>query len=88
MIFIDNCNLKISLFHLKFFYLGGYHGIRLSLLCNFLARWTKLCNCSILMQELNIGGSIVTSALEEACGTSRSKIRNMYNSLGDLGRKR
>lgn len=38
------------------------------------------------MQELNIGGSLVTSALEEACGTHRSKIRDMYNSLGDLGR--
>ena len=41
-----------------------------------------------MVQELNIGGSIVTSAMEEACGTSRSKIRAMYNSLGDLGRKR
>ncbi|XP_059449423.1 DNA ligase 6 isoform X2 [Corylus avellana] len=35
--------------------------------------------------ELNIGGSLVTSALEEACGTNRSKIREMYNKLGDLG---
>ncbi|KAK6279822.1 hypothetical protein POUND7_020089 [Theobroma cacao] len=35
--------------------------------------------------ELNIGGSLVTSALEEACGTSRSKIRDMYNEIGDLG---
>ncbi|XP_068303185.1 DNA ligase 6 isoform X1 [Pyrus communis] len=35
--------------------------------------------------ELNIGGSLVTSALEEACGTSRSKIREMYSELGDLG---
>ncbi|KAL6223528.1 hypothetical protein ACLB2K_006913 [Fragaria x ananassa] len=35
--------------------------------------------------ELNIGGSLVTSALEDACGTSRSKIRDMYNELGDLG---
>ncbi|KAJ4847523.1 hypothetical protein Tsubulata_003941 [Turnera subulata] len=35
--------------------------------------------------ELNIGGSLVTSALEEACGTKRSKIRDMYNTLGDLG---
>ncbi|XP_071712903.1 DNA ligase 6 isoform X2 [Rutidosis leptorrhynchoides] len=35
--------------------------------------------------ELNIGGSVVTAALEEACGTSRSKIRDLYNSLGDLG---
>ena len=48
-----------------------------------------MSKCVILMvQELNIGGSIVTSAMEEACGTSRSKIRAMYNSLGDLGRKR
>ncbi|KAM7529810.1 hypothetical protein LguiB_033220 [Lonicera macranthoides] len=35
--------------------------------------------------ELNIGGSIVVAALEEACGTSRSRIRDLYNSLGDLG---
>lgn len=35
--------------------------------------------------ELNIGGSIVIAALEEACGTNRSKIRDLYNSLGDLG---
>ncbi|XP_021296327.1 DNA ligase 6 isoform X2 [Herrania umbratica] len=35
--------------------------------------------------ELNIGGSLVTSALEEACGTNRSKIRDMYNDIGDLG---
>ncbi|KAK1433220.1 hypothetical protein QVD17_10129 [Tagetes erecta] len=35
--------------------------------------------------QLNIGGSVVTAALEEACGTNRSKIRDLYNSLGDLG---
>ncbi|KAK2415254.1 DNA ligase [Trifolium repens] len=35
--------------------------------------------------ELNIGGSLVTTALEEACGTNRLKIREMYNKLGDLG---
>ncbi|KAM0032417.1 putative DNA ligase (ATP) [Helianthus debilis subsp. tardiflorus] len=35
--------------------------------------------------ELNIGGSVVTAAIEEACGTNRSKIRDLYNSLGDLG---
>ncbi|RWR93909.1 DNA repair metallo-beta-lactamase [Cinnamomum micranthum f. kanehirae] len=35
--------------------------------------------------ELNIGGSLVSSALEEACGTNRSKIREMYNNIGDLG---
>jgi hypothetical protein len=38
-----------------------------------------------MLQELNIGGSLVTSALEEACGTNRSKIREMYNKFGDLG---
>ncbi|KAL0332442.1 UNVERIFIED_CONTAM: DNA ligase 6 [Sesamum calycinum] len=37
--------------------------------------------------ELNIGGSIVVAALEEACGTSRAKISNLYNSLGDLDLK-
>ncbi|KAJ7975786.1 DNA ligase [Quillaja saponaria] len=35
--------------------------------------------------ELNIGGSLVSAALEEACGTNRLKIREMYNKLGDLG---
>lgn len=35
--------------------------------------------------ELNIGGGIVIAALEEACGTNRSKIKNLYNSCGDLG---
>lgn len=35
--------------------------------------------------ELNIGGSTVIAALEEACGTKRSKVRELYNSLGDLG---
>lgn len=37
------------------------------------------------LQELNIGGSLVTAALEEACGVGRSKITEMYNELGDLG---
>lgn len=40
----------------------------------------------IMTQELNIGGSIVVAALEEACGTKKSKVRELYNSLGDLGR--
>ncbi|CAN1351544.1 DNA ligase 6 [Linum perenne] len=35
--------------------------------------------------ELNIGGSLVTSALTEACGPSASVIREMYNNIGDLG---
>ncbi|CAH2065724.1 unnamed protein product [Thlaspi arvense] len=35
--------------------------------------------------ELNIGGSLISSALEEACGISRSTMREMYNKLGDLG---
>ncbi|KAG7586032.1 DNA ligase ATP-dependent central [Arabidopsis thaliana x Arabidopsis arenosa] len=34
---------------------------------------------------LNIGGSLISSALEEACGISRSTVRDMYNSMGDLG---
>lgn len=38
-------------------------------------------------QELNIGGSIVVAALEDACGTNKSKVRDLYNSLGDLGMK-
>lgn len=39
-----------------------------------------------MIQELNIGGSLVTSAVEEVCGTNRSRLREMYNDLGDLGR--
>ncbi|EOA33487.1 hypothetical protein CARUB_v10019664mg [Capsella rubella] len=35
--------------------------------------------------ELNIGGSLISSALEEACGINRSTVRDMYNSMGDLG---
>ncbi|VVA94247.1 unnamed protein product [Arabis nemorensis] len=35
--------------------------------------------------ELNIGGSLISSALEEACGISRYTMREMYNSMGDLG---
>ncbi|KAF0916844.1 hypothetical protein E2562_014593 [Oryza meyeriana var. granulata] len=35
--------------------------------------------------ELNIGGSLVVSALEEALGSSKSKIHEMYKTYGDLG---
>lgn len=35
--------------------------------------------------ELNIGGSLVTSALKEACGTNQLRITELYNKLGDLG---
>ncbi|KAJ0971603.1 hypothetical protein J5N97_019562 [Dioscorea zingiberensis] len=35
--------------------------------------------------ELNIGGNLVVAALEEACGANKSKIREMYNAVGDLG---
>ncbi|XP_023916627.2 DNA ligase 6 isoform X1 [Quercus suber] len=35
--------------------------------------------------ELNIGGSLVSSSLEEACGTNRTKLKEMYNKIGDLG---
>ncbi|KAG2253480.1 hypothetical protein Bca52824_083616 [Brassica carinata] len=37
-------------------------------------------------KELNIGGSLISAALEEACGISRSTMREMYNRLGDLGK--
>ncbi|CAN6445852.1 unnamed protein product [Victoria cruziana] len=36
--------------------------------------------------EMNVGSSLVVSAIEEACGTSKARIKEMYNSLGDLGR--
>ncbi|KAM7278267.1 hypothetical protein ACFE04_005401 [Oxalis oulophora] len=45
----------------------------------------RITNSLKMAQELNIGGSLVTSALEEACGTSKTKIRDMYNKCGDLG---
>ncbi|XP_020522813.1 DNA ligase 6, partial [Amborella trichopoda] len=35
--------------------------------------------------ELNIGGSMVSSAIKEACGTNKAKIQELYNTLGDLG---
>jgi hypothetical protein len=35
--------------------------------------------------ELNIGGSVVSSALCEVCGVSRSQLRELYKQLGDLG---
>eukprot|EP00257_Ricinus_communis_P020858 XP_015580202.1 DNA ligase 6 [Ricinus communis] len=56
-----------------------------SIMCNMFRRFIFCTNVVLMMQELNIGGSLVTSAIEEACGTNRSKIRDMYNSLGDLG---
>lgn len=46
---------------------------------------TKCPNVITMVQELNIGGSLVSSAIEEACGTNRSKLREMYNKFGDLG---
>lgn len=35
--------------------------------------------------ELNIGGSVVSSALCDVCGVSRSQLREMYRQYGDLG---
>ncbi|KAF6259490.1 ATP-dependent DNA ligase [Scenedesmus sp. NREL 46B-D3] len=35
--------------------------------------------------DLNIGGSVVSSALCEVCGVSRAQLRELYNSMGDLG---
>jgi len=37
------------------------------------------------LQDLNIGGSIVAAAISEATGTPRAKLRDMYNTMGDLG---
>lgn len=36
-------------------------------------------------QELNIGGSIVVAALKEVSGANKTRIRDLYNCLGDLG---
>ncbi|BBN03501.1 DNA ligase 1 [Marchantia polymorpha subsp. ruderalis] len=35
--------------------------------------------------DLNIGGSIVSTAVGEVAGVSRAKLREMYTSMGDLG---
>eukprot|EP01018_Ginkgo_biloba_P027059 Gb_12998 [translate_table: standard] len=35
-------------------------------------------------KDLNIGGSTVIAAIEEAFGTQKAKLREMYNNMGDL----
>ena len=35
--------------------------------------------------ELNVGGATVTAAIAEATGVTRSKLREMYNTMGDIG---
>lgn len=35
--------------------------------------------------DLNIGGSTVIAAIEDAFGTSKSRLKEMYNNMGDLG---
>ncbi|KAH7373787.1 hypothetical protein KP509_17G075000 [Ceratopteris richardii] len=35
--------------------------------------------------DLNVGGSTVAAAISEATGTPKSKIKDMYNNMGDLG---
>lgn len=35
--------------------------------------------------ELNVGGGVVSSALCDVCGVSRSQLRDMYAQHGDLG---
>lgn len=35
--------------------------------------------------DLNLGGSTVLAAIEDSFGTQKSKLREMYNSKGDLG---
>lgn len=38
-----------------------------------------------LGQELNVGGSLVSSAISSATASSRSKMRSLYAEMGDLG---
>lgn len=35
--------------------------------------------------ELNVGGSVVSSALRDVCGVSRQQLRELYSQHGDLG---
>lgn len=35
--------------------------------------------------ELNVGGSIISTAIQEATGVSRQKLHALYNDLGDPG---
>lgn len=35
--------------------------------------------------ELNVGGSIISTAIREATGVSRQKLHALYNELGDPG---
>nr|GME05264.1 DNA ligase 6 isoform X1 [Ipomoea batatas] len=44
----------------------------------------SLIPCFGYLLELNIGGSIVIAALEEACGAKKAKIQDLYKNLGDL----
>ena len=40
------------------------------------------------MQDLNVGGSVVSAAITDVTGTQKTKIKEMYNTMGDLGTKR
>lgn len=35
--------------------------------------------------ELRVGGSVISTAICEATGIARAKLRDMYNQLGDIG---
>ena len=37
------------------------------------------------VQDLNVGGSIVSAAITDVTGTQKTKIKEMYNMMGDLG---
>ncbi|CAI9296395.1 unnamed protein product [Lactuca saligna] len=54
-----------------------YHSIVFKPFLQYVIHYLFSCNYN--------GGSIVTAAIEEACGTNKLKIREMYNTLGDLG---
>lgn len=75
------------------------HPLRVGVECkcapDFERRLVVLCGCcccaagrigpEYVSSELNIGGSVVSSALCEVCGVSRSQLREMYKQHGDLG---
>jgi DNA ligase-1 len=45
---------------------------------------SKVTDC-VEVQDLNVGGSMVSAAITDVTGTQRTKIKEMYNAMGDLG---
>ena len=44
--------------------------------------------CAVEVQDLNVGWSIVSAAITDVTGTQKTKIKEMYNTMGDLGTMR